>query len=190
MLCRCPERGHRRGIGERSGKLVIRPGSAAPVGETGRGHRTPQPVRFAAAIAGFPLDLVIVEFNVEITGPGVEALDEHELEFIELVSVAAVVAHPGPVDAERGSAVDDAGAIPDIVVWRSRARVHVGEEWSDLRQLAGGWQTGRRVGAIGDAKCHVAVIIDEQIRVRRTKEVDRRRKPYGHRPGGAVIVSR
>src|SRR5213076_454667 len=92
-----------------------------------------EPVDAGAGLAGLPLDRAVIEDDVEVAGPRVVALDEQQLEAVELVVALVVVADVHPVDAERRVALVErvAEAIADELA--AAARVDVREEGSDDR---------------------------------------------------------
>src|SRR3712207_7962455 len=88
-----------------AGQLVEGIRQAAAVGEPDARGVAPETARAAAGIAGFPLDLVVVHHDVELARADIRAIDEHQLEAVELVDAAAVIADVDPVHAEGRTAI-------------------------------------------------------------------------------------
>src|SRR2546421_77720 len=89
-------------------------GSVSLIDESGAAD---EPVVTAARVAGLPLDLVVVEDDVEVArAAGARAVDEEELELVQLVGVATEVADADsvPADAERLVPVDRRLAVRDL----------------------------------------------------------------------------
>lgn len=77
-------------VNQRSGHLI--PGAlvSAAVGKPGRGRGATQTAGTAAGISGFPLDLVVVEDDVEVPGAGrVLPVNQDQLEAVQFVGMAA-----------------------------------------------------------------------------------------------------
>src|SRR5688572_22413331 len=84
----------------RAGDFKGAAGRGGAVGESCARRAAAQAPDAAAGLAGFPLNLGVVEHDVKVARAGVRAVDEHELELVEFVYSPAVVADAVPVDAE------------------------------------------------------------------------------------------
>lgn len=141
----------------------------------------------AARVARLPRDRAVVEDDVEVARRRVLALDEQELEAVQLVGVDVVVADVDPVDAEGAVALVGrlAPAVADELRAR-RARVDVREERRD-DDRARPRETERRVGRERPVERDVAVVVHPQLLVATPEEVDRERQR--HRARRAVVVA-
>ena len=123
-----------------------------------------EPVLAVARVAGLPVDVALVELEVEVALTCVGTVNDNELEQVPFVLVVGEVADAVPRHAERGVTVEIAAAISDDVIVRVgaiRAGVHVGEEGGEHRRdIVAARQALRRVDAIRRAKGDVAVVVD------------------------------
>ena len=84
--------------------MTAEPGSsksaAAPLEKPARAELPPRPLSPPLACPVSHVDRVVVELDVEVAGGDVGAVDEDQLEAVELVGLLAEVADVEPVDAE------------------------------------------------------------------------------------------
>ena len=153
-----------------------------------RGHAVRAARVAAARLAGVPLDLAVVELDVEVARSDVRTIDQEHLEVVQNGRDLAVTTDPRPVDAERGVTVDGSGSEGDRV---ADARVHVGEEGRDDRD-GGGVQRNGRVFGEGLPEGEVAVVVQVQrpigvpVEVDRERQVQRRRRAPGRNAGAGT----
>src|SRR5207244_10902342 len=84
--------------------------------------RAAQSVGAAASIAGFPLDLIVIEFDVEISCARIRAIDNQQLERVELIEVSGVVTDGRPFDTEGVTSIESVVPVMDKV---ARTSIHV-----------------------------------------------------------------
>ena len=123
-----------------------------------------------ARIASFPLNLVVVEFEIEVSHTRVTAINQDQLEDVRLVDVAGIVSDTGPVHAKRIVPANRARAVRHQ--W-AVACVHISEARCDDRWNPATCDTKWGKGGEGRAERDVAVVVDVCLRVRRAKEVGR-----------------
>jgi len=110
-----------------TGARKQRGGNAVGIADD-RGRPSPKPLHTSVrAIAGVPRDRPVVEFDVEVSRPGIVAIDEHDLEDVELVVVALVVTDAGPRRRESRPPVHRVGPVVQRRCPRVAAGVDVGE---------------------------------------------------------------
>ena len=102
--------------------------SPSPLAQPTAAGVPPKPFVPPLALAGLPLDLVVVEDDVEVAGTRVAAVDEDQLRAVEAGRRTwRVVADVDPVGAEGGPAAVGGGAVGDGSC-RRRAGVDVVKE--------------------------------------------------------------
>ena len=109
-------------------------GVAIAVAEADCRRCAAEAVLATAGVAGFPLNPVVVEDDVEVAGPKIAAVDEQQLEVVELVGVRVVIPDVGPIDAK--GRVTFVGGVSVCNESRAgAASVDVGEERSNNRRV-------------------------------------------------------
>lgn len=167
---------------------TAREGSGA-AGEAGPGRVATQAVFITVAgFSALPLDLVVVENDVEVTGSDIRAIDQDQLEAVAIgmTGVAGVIVDIDPVDAKGRSSFEAARAIAHRVA--GIASIDVGKEGRD-DFAAGGGQVERRVFAQGLVKGDVAVVVDIELGASDAEEIHRetdRQQDAASRPRKAV----
>ena len=100
-----------------------------PLEKPARAEVPPRPsLHTSPTFTGFPLNLPVVEFDVEIPGRNVRAIDQHQLEVVGLVRAFVKVSNARPGHTERIVTVDGSRAVGDGV---SGAGINVAEERRD-----------------------------------------------------------
>src|SRR5262249_3329113 len=124
----------------------------------------------ARRVAGFPGDLFVVELNVEVARARVRALDQHNLESVELVGMQREVSDVDEIRRESLVAVDGVASVRHQLRVRI-AGVDIGEKRrDDLARRAG--ESERGVGRERVVERHVAVVVHIERRTLLAEEVD------------------
>ena len=178
-------------------KLVIFDAVSGTV--AGPGRRAAQAVAAAGRVAGRPVHVLVTEGDVEVA-LRVDLLDA-ELEGVQLVGLAAVVADIVPCGAE--GLADGIEIVPEQVRAgrcaagrrrdRSAARIDVGPVGGNDGIAGRSGDRARREAAGGGVEGHAAVVVEIEARVVAAEEVDALRaedRRQVDQPRRAIVISR
>src|SRR6185437_1461849 len=158
-------------------------GAGKAIGVPGDRAGAAQPSRPSAHVARFPLDLVVVELEVEVADARVATIYHNQLKDVRLVGVLTEIADARPVDSEGVMTVHHPGPVRH---YRTGAGVNVPKEWSDDLGI-GARETEGREGAERTIERNVPIVVNVRLRVRGAEQV--RRESEVDQTGGSVVVS-
>ena len=163
-------------------------GAGQPIGIADGGWlatRGAEAVHAAVHVSDLPLDLVVVELEIEVVRGPVTAVEDHELQGVGFVGPAGKIADAIPGDDECLPPIDAAGT-PGDLAGESVARIDVAVKGGDDLLLVVDQVLGI-VAGLATVKRDIPVGADEQARIGGAEKVDR--EANRNRPSESIVVA-